>query len=154
MLDAVVAEAAIAELDRARHRIDGIHLAPIMAMVDGQPLLDLSHLTGDASTVAVASMGSVTAADVGRQACVAFAGGDPGAPVMLGVLATTALGGASAAGVVADRLELRAARELVLRCGDAILRMTADGNVRLRATNIATHARATNRIRGGAVEIN
>ena len=47
-----------------------------------------------------------------------------------------------------------ASRELVLRCGKASVTLTSDGAVRIRGTDVLSRASATNRIRGGNVQIN
>lgn len=52
------------------------------------------------------------------------------------------------------RVELEAADELVLRCGEASIVLTRDGRITIRGHYVETRARGTNRIRGGSVQIN
>lgn len=52
------------------------------------------------------------------------------------------------------KLELTAQEELVLRCGDALIRLTKDGRLFLRGIEVETRAQGANRIRGGTVEFN
>lgn len=53
-----------------------------------------------------------------------------------------------------DRLIYTANTEIVLRCGKASIHLLSDGSVRIRGTNVLSRASATNRIRGGNVQIN
>jgi hypothetical protein len=52
------------------------------------------------------------------------------------------------------RVEIEAADELVLRCGEASITLTRDGRITICGTYVETRARGTNRIRGGSVQIN
>ena len=53
-----------------------------------------------------------------------------------------------------ERVVLQADREIELRCGKASLLLRADGKIILRGENVVSSAAATNRIRGGSVQIN
>lgn len=53
-----------------------------------------------------------------------------------------------------EELVLRASRRLTLRCGEAALTLTADGQVLTRGVYISSHASGVQRIRGAAVRIN
>jgi len=53
-----------------------------------------------------------------------------------------------------ERLTLTADREIVLRCGDASIRLTKDGKIHVKGLDITTRAQRNNRIRGGNVLIN
>jgi hypothetical protein len=52
------------------------------------------------------------------------------------------------------RIVIEAGEELELRCGEAAIVLTADGRILQRGTYISSHASATQRIRGGSVQIN
>lgn len=52
------------------------------------------------------------------------------------------------------RVRLAAQLELVLECGKASLTMHEDGRVVIKGTDIVSHARRTQKIRGGTVHIN
>lgn len=58
--------------------------------------------------------------------------------------------------ILADhqRIVIEAGQELELRCGEAAIILTADGRILQRGTYISSHASATQRIRGGSVQIN
>jgi hypothetical protein len=52
------------------------------------------------------------------------------------------------------RVELTAADEIVLRCGEASIVLRRNGRVVIRGTYVETRSRGVNRIKGGSVEIN
>jgi hypothetical protein len=52
------------------------------------------------------------------------------------------------------RIVIEADEELELRCGEAAIILTADGRILQRGTYISSDASATQRIRGGSVQIN
>jgi hypothetical protein len=52
------------------------------------------------------------------------------------------------------RVEIEAADEIVLRCGQASIVLRRNGRVVIRGTYIETRSRGVNRVKGGSVEIN
>ena len=95
---------------------------------------------------------------VGREVLLAFVDGPSEAPVLVGVLRTsceTALP-PTALDLTIDRerILLEARTEIVLRVGKAAITLGADGQVSIKGVNVASTALATNRIRGGNVQIN
>jgi len=51
-------------------------------------------------------------------------------------------------------VELRAEREIVLRCGAASIKLTHEGKVVIRGKYVISHSSGVNRVRGGSVELN
>jgi len=51
-------------------------------------------------------------------------------------------------------VELRAEREIVLRCGAASIRLTHEGKIVIRGKYVISHSSGVNRVRGGSVELN
>ncbi|WP_157652788.1 DUF6484 domain-containing protein [Burkholderia ubonensis] len=110
---------------------------------------------------------NITAADVGREVVLAFAQGDPGQPIVLGLLrrhevdnqvesGTGIHSAVPTAGSAADASHvcLEAAEAMTLRCGRASLTLNKDGRVIVRGMNVATYADGTLRLRGAVVELN
>lgn len=98
-----------------------------------------------------------------------FEEGDPGRPIVVGLLRDQLPREAAAPGtepavqgpvppmvVEADgkRVEVEAADELVLRCGQASIVLRRNGRVVIRGTYVETRAKGVNRIKGGSVLIN
>ena len=53
-----------------------------------------------------------------------------------------------------QRLELRAEREIVLRCGKASITLTRAGKVIIQGAYLSSRSSGVNRIKGGSVQIN
>ena len=51
-------------------------------------------------------------------------------------------------------LHLQATQELTLRVGDGSITIRADGKILIKGTDLVSHAKRMNRIKGGAVSIN
>lgn len=95
--------------------------------------------------------------DLGRAAAVNVPATPGAAAVLVGFVWTPApMSGAAAPSVQADgkRLEIRAEKEIELRCGEAAIVLTSDGRIYLRGHYVTSHATATQRILGGSVNVN
>lgn len=55
---------------------------------------------------------------------------------------------------VADELVIEARTSLTLRVGDGSITIREDGRILIRGKDLVSHAKRTNRIRGGSVQIN
>jgi hypothetical protein len=93
-------------------------------------------------------------ASVGADAVLLFENGDPARPIVVGVLQPAAEKPGIAAEIDGERVVLTADREIVLRCGQASITLTAAGKVLIRGTYVLTRSSGANRIKGAAVEIN
>jgi len=129
----------------------------------GYPLIDLVH----AASVAARSVVPLDTEAIGRDVALLFEGGDPSRPMVIGVIqppmpSLSAEGDAEPSAqpspleVEADgkRVVLAGTHEVVLRCGKSSIQLLSDGTIRIRGTNVLSRASATNRIRGGNVQIN
>ncbi|MEM7152331.1 MAG: DUF6484 domain-containing protein [Myxococcota bacterium] len=87
-----------------------------------------------------------------------FEDGDPGRPIVVGLLRDTVPTAPKAPPVEVEadgrRVEVEAADELVLRCGQASLVLRRNGRVVIRGTYVETRSKGVNRIKGGSVLIN
>ena len=85
-----------------------------------------------------------------------FEDGDPSRPLVIGRLLSQAMAPEPVASVQLDdqRLELRAEREIVLRCGKASITLTRAGKVIIQGAYLSSRSSGVNRIKGGSVQIN
>lgn len=94
---------------------------------------------------------------VGREALLAFDRDDVRRPIVLGVL-HDAHPSADAAPVRVDvdgeSMTITAAKELVLRCGEASVTLTRAGKVIVRGTYVLSRSSGVNSIKGASVQIN
>jgi len=126
--------------------------------VEGRPLVELPSVCPGAVLVAR----STVALPRGRHAdvVVLLEEGDRRRPIIVGVLQPTAwesepnsaLGWSLAADGKA--MELVAARELVLRCGEASITLSANGKVLIRGRHIVSRSSGANKVKGAVVDIN
>ena len=124
---------------------------------DGQPLVAWpAGPSGPMTPVPAASLAPVIAADVGRSVALGFAA-STGQPLILGFVWQPAAPPSHIevkAEVDGRHLEITAEESITLRCGQASLTLTADGQVLLRGTYVSSHSSGTQRIKGAAVRIN
>jgi hypothetical protein len=106
--------------------------------------------------VCAGTLVALQAGDLGRRVALGFAEGDARYPVLLGLLLEDAPAAVSAVSVErrGERIVIEATEELELRCGEAVVLLQADGRIQLRGVYLTSHASATQRIRGGSVQIN
>jgi hypothetical protein len=97
-------------------------------------------------------------ANTGREVILAFADGDPEKPVILNLLVDLRSDGIPTSSidiqVDGERLLLTAQKEIVLRCGEASITLTAAGKVLLKGTYVLSRSSGYNKIKGAAVDIN
>jgi len=99
---------------------------------------------------------------IGASVVVAFEKGDARRPIVLGVLLDNvskpptvgdALQGVTVQ-VDDERYEIRAEREIVLRCGDSSITLTRAGKVIIKGNYVVTRSTGPNKIKGAVVDIN
>lgn len=100
---------------------------------------------------------------IGASVVIAFEGGDARRPIVLGVvqdslrrLPDAEEGTTGGVTVHADdeRYEIKAEREIVLRCGDSSITLTRAGKVIIKGNYIVTRSTGPNKIKGAVVDIN
>lgn len=140
-------------------RIEGIVIGRLSALnSDGSACVDIPQF--DLDTLPAPSLVALTAEHVGHPLALGFDSGNPHRPIILGLLhATASVADPKGRNELevrrdAERIVIEAESELELRCGDAVILLTADGHIQLRGGYITSHATASQRIRGGSVQIN
>lgn len=134
----------------APNRIDGVVIGRIADVgMDGQ--IKVSY-TGASDALPARSIVPVVHSDNGRPAAITFEEGDPQRPILLGLIHQ----GVAIVGIdsAPEHLIIEAEHELTLRCGKASITLTRDGKLLLRGTYVSSHAKGTNRIKGGSVRMN
>jgi hypothetical protein len=84
-------------------------------------------------------------------AALLFENGDPALPLLVGLVWPP---GEREAQVDGERIILTGEKEIELRCGDASISLSKNGKIVIRGAYVETRAKGTNRIKGGAVQIN
>ncbi|WP_354684940.1 DUF6484 domain-containing protein [Cupriavidus necator] len=147
LLDHVVARSA------PPLRAEGIAVGRLEALAaDGTPSVsvDAWGLAG----LHARSLVPLSAQHLGQAVALGFESGDPRRPVVLGFMIVPQPAATPEARVDGERVMLTAAREIELRCGEAAIVLTADGQIHLRGHYITSYATATQRILGGSVNLN
>jgi hypothetical protein len=147
----------------------GVRIGVVVAADEEHGLLVRPLSSSDAPPIPARSIVAIGNGDVGRQVVLAFDGGDPDLPIVLGLLQPTGPLPASDAlpsvasvrqpsplrvEVQGERLELAGAREIVLRCGQSSITLHASGRIVIKGTEIVSRARGRHRIQGATVSIN
>ncbi len=143
-------------------RAAGVAVARILALSGTEHALVGVDRGGAMQPVRARLAVALEAQDVGRDAAVLFENGEPGRPLVIGLMTSwPGPGGASEPRaeprdleIDGERLVLTAAREVVLRCGSASITLTDDGKVVIRGAAVSSRSSGVNRITGGTVEIN
>lgn len=151
--DESLLEAAISS--ESANRVDGVVIGTVRAVSGASVQVD-HPASPSRSPLAAVSTIAITEADVDRSVALAFQDNDPRRPVILGFLWNGESASRSALEVSADqeRVELKADREIVLRCGKASITLTQDGKILLRGAYLLSRASGVNRVKGGSVQIN
>lgn len=147
LLDQVVAR-AIPPL-----RAEGIAVGRLDAIaVDGTPTvaIDIWGLAG----LPARSVVPVGAGHLGQAVALGFENADPRRPIILGFMIVQPPATQLEARVDGERVVVAAGHEIELRCGEAAIILTADGQIQLRGNYITSYATATQRILGGSVNLN
>ena len=95
--------------------------------------------------------------DVGRDVMLMFEEGDLARPVIMGVLREGLRPGPRRqleVDVQGERLIVSADEQIAIRCGKASITLTKAGRVLIGGEYVISRARRTNRVEGGAVQIN
>ena len=90
----------------------------------------------------------------GASVLLAFDGGDPTRPIILGILHDRARTDGQTLHLKAKRIVLEAEDELLLECGEGVVEARRDGKVSLKGRDVLSRATRTNKIRGATVLIN
>jgi len=137
-------------------KIDGVMIGQLIAL-DGVKV----NYPGNPKNkpLPAISTRTVSKEDIGREVALAFVGGDPAQPILLGLIEPTPeIEGKNSpptnAQIDGEKLLLTGEKEVVLRCGKSSITLTKEGKIILRGKYLLSRSSGVNRIKGGSVQIN
>jgi Domain of unknown function (DUF6484) len=141
--------------------IPGVVIGELLALTD-DPATVLVRFEGQPGNGAVPARSSVDlqGQHIGGAVVLMFERGDPGHPVVVGLLRGHAgwplAEPPAQVEVDADghRLVVNAREQLVLRCGKASITLTKAGKVLVEGSYLLSRSTGVNRIKGGSVQLN
>ena len=140
-------------------QLDGVVIGVLMSFTEaGLPLV---AFPGNQSETGLAAHSTTrfTSDDIGCQVALLFEGGDPQRPIVIGRIQhpeqiLQAGQKSTTADLDGERLEFKAGKEIVLRCGKASITLTKAGKIILRGAYVLSRSSGVNKIKGGSVHIN
>lgn len=137
-----------------KRRITGVVLGILLDFTeDGRPRVDFPENPAREPILARYT-GSLGRADAGRCAALAFEGGDPASPVVLGIIQDSAFGAVVNTDGEERIVTLKAKEQLVLRCGDASITLTRAGKVVISGKYVLSRSTGVNMVQGATVHLN
>ncbi|WP_299987960.1 DUF6484 domain-containing protein [uncultured Ruegeria sp.] len=132
-------------------QIDGIMIGVIQGIENGVPLVAYPANPLD-HPVAARSLVALDTDHVGCEVALQFEQGQVDRPLILGRIIEPDEGMEVLRD--GDHVRVTGKERIELRCGKASIIMEADGHITIRGSYLVNHATASNRIRGGSVNIN
>jgi hypothetical protein len=160
-MDTESAEVIVAQsTDTPSTKLDGIVIG-VLAGFDntGVPLVVFPGNTRSEG-LAARSSAVLSRDDTGREVALMFENAQPDKPLIIGCiqhpegLKRDATPKIATADVDGERLEFKADREIVFKCGKASITLTRAGKVLIRGAYVLSRSSGANRIKGGSVQIN
>ena len=135
-------------------RIEGVVIGIFLGFGEDAPLVVFPGNPQE-TAIPARSLTELTSAMIGAEVALLFQEGDPSRPLIVGRIVEPSRKSA-AAQVIRDgeRVTITGDERVELRCGKATIIMEKDGRITIRGTYVTSHASATNRIRGGSVNLN
>ncbi|SPH18710.1 hypothetical protein DEA8626_02252 [Defluviimonas aquaemixtae] len=135
-------------------RVEGVVIGVLLGFDEGAPLVVYPGNPEDRA-VPARSLARLSASDLGAEVALLFEDGRRDRPLVVGRIVEPARSDATAT-VIRDgeTVKLTARERIELRVGKASIVMEKDGHVTIRGTYLVSHASASNRIRGGSVNLN
>ncbi|WP_300042653.1 DUF6484 domain-containing protein [uncultured Paracoccus sp.] len=139
-----------------KNRLDGVVIGILLGFRDGAPLVVFPSNARD-HAIPARSLTPLSADHAGSEVALLFEDGDLGRPLIIGrIIEPARREGGDAPQVIRDgeTVKVTAQDRIELRVGRASIVMEKDGHITIRGTNLVSHASASNRIRGGSVNLN
>lgn len=139
-----------------KNRLDGVVIGLLMGFSDGAPLVVFPCNTKD-HAIPARSLTPLSGDDTGTEVALLFEDGDLARPLIIGRIIEPPRREATAAPTVVrdgETVKITAQERIELRVGRASIIMEKDGHITIRGTHLVSHASASNRIRGGSINLN
>jgi len=137
-----------------KNRIDGVAIGLLLTFENNKPMVvfagnEKDHAIAARATVALGS------ADIGKEVALLFEDGNIERPLIVGrIIDPVRVEDATSVIRDGELVRVTADEQLELRCGKASIVMKKTGHITIRGTYVTSHASASNRIRGGSVNLN
>lgn len=137
-----------------KNRIEGVAIGLLMGFEDKKPMVVFPGNVKD-HAIPARSIAALTGDDISREVALLFEDGDIERPLIVGRIVEPARV-EDEPSVIRDGelVKVTADEKLELRCGKASIVMKKTGHITIRGTYVTSHASASNRIRGGSVNLN
>ena len=138
-----------------RERIDGVVIGIFLGFDDATSPLVVFPGNPLETALPARSLTELTANLIGSEVALLFQEGDAMKPLIVGRIVDPARKTA-APQIMRDgeRVRIIGEERIELRCGKATILMEKDGRISIRGTYVTSQASATNRIRGGSIDLN
>lgn len=144
-------------MNKVLETIDGVVIGLFLGFGDDGPLVVFPGNPKETGLPA-RSLAALTSEMVGSEVALLFEAGDPLKPLIVGRIVEPAKTSAvfPVPEIIRDGETVRifGKERIELRCGNASILMEKDGRITIRGTYVTSQASATNRIRGGSIDLN
>ena len=138
-------------------RTEGVVIGMLLGFEEGAPLVVFPGNPIDEALPARA-LCHLSADDAGSEVALLFEDGDRERPLIIGRIVEPVRQDkpGTRANVIRDgeTVKITAEERIELRVGKSVIIMERDGHITIRGKNLVSHASASNRIRGGSVNLN
>lgn len=137
-----------------KDRVDGVVIGMFLGFGETAPLVVFPG-NPDETALSARSLTALSSEMIGSEVALLFENGDLRKPLIVGRIVDT-VRKADDTHVVRDgeTVKITASERLELRCGKSVIIMEKDGHLTIRGTYLVSHASASNRIRGGSINLN
>ncbi|ODA96440.1 hypothetical protein BFX40_28655 [Mesorhizobium sp. SEMIA 3007] len=141
-------------MDEVLDRIQGV-VVGIFIGFDGDCPLVVYPGNPEEAALPARSLAEITSDMVGAEVALLFEEGNPRRPLIVGRIVDTARKSSRLSVVRSgESITIIGDERIEMRCGKATIIMEKDGHITIRGTYLVSHASASNRIRGGSVNLN
>lgn len=153
------------EINIPRGTIDGV-LVGLLISVEKNGQIVVDYPENPHRPLRARSIINLTKADENEEILLTFENGNPELPIITGLIQKQPVITETSKEVLLNRENVKditidgeriifdARKEIVLRCGEGSVKIRKDGKIIIKGTNLVSRAKATNKIKGAAVNIN